>query len=507
VSRSRRRRVSGAVSPPPLDSTPISRYWLAAAFIVAAVFVVYSGTWKNEFVSFDDRKYIYENPLVVGDGGLAAIWGDLANEDPRTHYYPLTFSTFWIEHALVGLGPDPRDVPESIGHPAHPLYHVTQAAFHAINAVLLLFLLRALGVAFAPSAVVAAIWAVHPVNVASVAWVAERKNLVSVCFGLLSLLGYASSRRRALAGTGSGSAPLYVLSLALFALALTGKAAAMTLSAVIVATDRLLAGRWRRGAALRAFPFFALAALAATLVSMREAHITVSIEPVPLELRPLIAVAALVHYVATVFFPFDQAIIYPRWEESFAVPRYWGALLLAAGAAFLAWKNRSKLGDHWFWGVVLFGVTVSPVLGLKHFAWMQFAFVSDHYLYLGSAGILLAAVLSVDKWRRAREEQAGASRSSRRGRTTVALGILVLAVGVLFSWRTMVQGRTWQNNVTLWEHTLSVSPDADVALLNLGNHYFRRDGLWLLLEVGGRQPAFRPRQGEQRQVPEAARAS
>jgi tetratricopeptide (TPR) repeat protein len=307
-----------------------------------------------------------------------------------------------------------------------------------------------------------------------VAWLAERKNLVSVCFGLLSLLAYASSRRRALAGTGSGAAPLYVLSLALFALALTGKAAAMTLSAVIVATDRLLEGRWRRGAALRAFPFFALAALAATLVSMREAHITVSIEPVPLELRPLIAVAALVHYVATVFFPFDQAIIYPRWEESFAVPRYWGALLLAAGAAFLAWKNRSKLGDHWFWGVALFGVTVSPVLGLKHFAWMQFAFVSDHYLYLGSAGILLAAVLSVDKWRRAREEQAGASRSSHRGRTTVALGILVLAVGVLFSWRTMVQGRTWQNNVTLWEHTLSVSPNADVAFLNLGNHYFRR---------------------------------
>ena len=98
---------------PPVDPTPLRWYWLTALLIAAAVVGVYWNTLGNEFLTFDDRKYIYENELVIGEGGLGAIWGDLFNERPKLHYNPMTYSTFWIEHALVGLEPldvDPQTV-------------------------------------------------------------------------------------------------------------------------------------------------------------------------------------------------------------------------------------------------------------------------------------------------------------------------------------------------------------------------------------------------------------
>jgi tetratricopeptide (TPR) repeat protein len=475
---SKRRREQAPQRPiaaaPEIDGTPIRYHWLAAFLVAAAVVAIYWQTWSHEFVSFDDRKYIYENPLVIGDGGLGAIWGDVHNDDPRTHYYPLTFTTFWIEHALVGLGPAPEDLPGSIGRPAHPLYHVTQAAFHAINAVLLLFLFRALGVAFVPAVVAVSLWALHPMCVESVAWVAERKNLVSVCFGLLCLLCYVAYRRRSLQ-PGAGKDPrrlaLYGLSLVLFALALLAKSAVMTLAAVIVITDRLIDGRWTARSLARALPFLALAVAAISVVTAREAHITVATEPVDVVLRPFIAVAALVHYVLTVLAPVDQALIYPRWAESLALPRYWWSLALFLAALGASWRYRTWLGETWFWGMALFGLTVSPVLGFKHFAWIQFAFVSDHYLYLGGAGILLALVLMGDHGRRALAEQ----QTTPGGPVAVnaACAALVVFALVALSWRTVAQAATWRNNVTLYEHILKVSPKADIPLVNLGNHYYR----------------------------------
>ena len=94
---------------PPVDSTPIRWFFLSAVLIAVAVVGVYRNTLGNEFLTFDDRKYIYESDLVVGDGGLGAIWGDLSNRTPKLHYYPLTFTTFWVENQLVGLEPENID--------------------------------------------------------------------------------------------------------------------------------------------------------------------------------------------------------------------------------------------------------------------------------------------------------------------------------------------------------------------------------------------------------------
>ncbi len=464
---------------PPIDPAPVWRSWAAAIVILVAVVAVYRVTLENEFVSFDDRKYIYENPLVTGDGGLGAIWADLWNPRPRLHYYPLTFSTFWIEHQLVGLSPPGADFANGVNFPAHPLYHWTQMILHAINAALILFVLRALGVRFPIAVFTAACFALHPVNVCSVAWLAERKNLVSSLFLWMSLLLYIHYRRRSHQSdaTWKKGVWLYIASVAAFVLALCGKAAAVVLAPVLIVTDRVLDRRWTWPSVGRSLPFFALALAMAGITSVREQFIAKSWEPLPYTLRPFIAVAALVHYVTKMLLPVRQAIIYPRWSESLLVPRYWISLAVVVAAGYLIWRHRRRLGDLWLWGLGLFLLTVAPVIGLKNFIWMQYAFVSDHYMYYGSAGIILMIGLLLEKWCRAAEASEmddTPEAISRLHRTRLAVaGGLSLAVLAACGWRSVQQCHTWKDNGTLWRHTVGVSPDCMIARMNLGNHYGR----------------------------------
>jgi hypothetical protein len=479
-------RASALKGLPPVDPTPLRWSWLTALIIVITVVVAYWNTLGNEFVSFDDRKYIYQNELVVGDGGLGAIWHNPLDEKAKLHYYPLTFTTFWIEHALVGLEPPDVEPDAVMGKAAHPLYHVTQMLLHAINACLVLFVLRALGVRFATAVFTALFFALHPVNTASIAWMAERKNLVSALFFWSSLLLYLNHRRLA-----ERSRPyarrklpwLYVAAVLAFALALTAKAAALVLAPIIVITDRLLDRRWSWESVWRASPFFLLGMIAARITAMHEALIAKSWEPVAMWARPLIALAALVHYVTKMLVPVRQALIYPRWEVSLSNPRYWIAVVVTGAAAALIWLHRKWLGDQWLWGLGLFLLTIAPVLGLKHYIGMQFAFVSDHYMYYGSPGVILMIALLLERWCRSTAEAAAPDPLPgwRRNRL-IAVATLSLVALVGCGWRVVQQNRTWHDNQTLWAHTIEISPDAAIARMNLGNHYRRHGQHELALE-------------------------
>ena len=454
---------------PLVDATPMYRWWIAVLAIAIATIGVYWNTLDNEFLTFDDRKYIYESELVTGDGGLTAIWGDFRTEEPELHYYPLTFTTFWIEHALVGLSPPDANLDEAAGHPAHPLYHWTQMILHAINVGLVLFALRALGVRFVPALFVAAFFALHPINVASVAWMAERKNLVSAVFLWLSLILYVYHRRHAVESssyTKRKVPPLYLAAVIAFALALCAKGASAVLAPVLIVTDRLLDRRWSWRSVARAVPFFILGFIIADLISRQEASIAKAWSPINSGLRPFIAMSAVVHYVTKMLVPIRQAIIYPRWAESLLEPRYWISLVVVIGAIFVIRRYRRWLGDHWLWGLALFLLTVAPVLGLKHFAWMQSAFVSDHYLYYGAPGILLMIALFLEKACRGDSDSGW---SSGGGIVVIVLSLAALAA---CGGRTVQQNRVWQNNVTLWVHNIRISPDAIIPRLNLGNYYF-----------------------------------
>jgi len=244
-----------------------------------------------------------------------------------------------------------------------------------------------------------------------------------------------------------------------------------------VITDRLLDRRWSWAAAWRAAPYFGLALLMAGITARREAFIAKSWNPVELWARPFIAVSALTHYVEKMLLPVKQALLYPRWEISLLNPRYWISLVLVAAAGWLIWRYRRWLGDTWLWGLGLFLISVAPVLGLKHFIWMDFAFVSDHYMYYGSPGVILMIGLLLERWcRPAAEQTAELPRIGpppwRRGRTT-AVALLSLAALVGCGWRVTQQNRTWHDNGTLWSHTIEISPDAMIARMNLGNHYSR----------------------------------
>ena len=460
------------------SSKPSPLWWslLAALLIGVAVLGVYRNTLGNEFVSFDDRKYIYQNPFVIGDTGLGAIWGDVFNTEPRLHYYPMTFTTFWIEHQFVGLAPPDADMSQAIGQPAHPLYHWTQMVLHAINACLVLFVLRALCVRFPVALFVAAMFALHPIAVAAVAWMAERKNLVSAFFLWLTLLLYLRYRPHH-ARDAAPRRGFYWASVTTFALAISAKAAAVVLVPILVVTDRVRDRRWSLASLRRAAPFAILAFTMAGITSNREASIAKAWEPIDIWLRPFIAVSAIVHYVGKVLLPVKQALIYPRWAESLLEPRYWISAALFAGAAFLIRRYRAWLGDLWLWGLALFLLTVAPVVGLKHFIWTQYSFVSDHYMYYGTPGVLLMIGLLLEKWWRVPAPSApeGPPRSGSVVSTwrLAVVGALSLVVLAGLGRRTVQQNRTWKNNVTLWNHTLTVSPDCFVARLNLGNHYSR----------------------------------
>jgi hypothetical protein len=443
---------------PPLDPTPLRWFWLCALLIALAVVGVYQTTLGNEFLTFDDRKYIYENEFVTGDGGLGAIWGDLTNKRPRLHYNPMTYTTFWSEYQLVGLEPAGLDPEQVWSRVAHPLYHWTQMLLHAINACLLLFALRAIGIRFTVIVFTVAFFALHPVNVASVAWMAERKTLVSALFMWLTFLLYVHHRRRESGGPG-----FYIAAVGTFALALVSKGACAVLAPVLIVTDRVLDRRWSWAAAGRSLPFFAMGFVMANIISTREGFIAKSWVPTEVYLRPFIAVSALVHYVVKMLAPVKQAIIYPRWPETLAEPRYWVSLVVVVAAALLIRRYRAWLGDFWLWGLALFLLTVAPVLGLKHFIWMQFAFVSDHYMYYGSAGVLLMIGLLVDRW----------CRAGRQRVRMAAAGMLCVLALAGCAWKSVQQCRTWKNNAVLWSYTLSIAPDCALANGNLGNSYFR----------------------------------
>jgi hypothetical protein len=474
---------------PSVDPTPLLWYAAGALLIALAVVGVYWNTLDNEFVSFDDRKYIYENEFVIGDGGLGAIWGDLVNKKPKLHYNPVTYTSFWIEYQLVGPFPDPKEVEGAMGQPAHPLIHVDQMVLHAINACLVLLVLRALGVSFPVSLFTAFFFALHPVNVASVAWMAERKNLLSGLFLWTSLLLYVNHRRlvdRSLAYKKGLLQWLYVAALAAFALALLAKAAALVLAPVILITDRLLDRKWSWAAVRRATPFFILGLFSASMVTARERLIAKSWEEVPGLYRPFIAVAAVLAYVATMLWPVRQAIIYPRWEVSLANPRYWISIVIAAGAAYLIWRYRKWLGDTWLWGLGLFLLTVAPILGLKPFIWTQFAFHSDHYMYFGSPGVLLMIGLLLERFCRPTRTVSGpdgetTQRIWNRARVS-AVGFLCVLALVGCGWRVTQQNKAWAHNKALWSHNIEIAPDTMVARMNLGNHYFRHGEYELALE-------------------------
>ena len=403
---------------------------------------------------WDDRVFTESAPVRAASG-LWWIWFSPSDIESEGHYWPLTYTTFWIEHKLWGYDPTG--------------YHVVNVVLHFANALLLWRLLARLTV---PGAwAIAAVFAVHPLHVESVAWVIERKDVLSGAFYLAAFLTYvrfAASRgdpHRAQMKGAMARWRHYFFALALFALGMLCKSIVVTLPVALSICHWWQRGRITGADMLRLAPFFAVGLGIATAdMSYYEEDIAVDYSPLE---RVLIAARALWFYAGKLLCPVGLAVIYPHWEIGVADPMAWGYVVtgFAVGAALYGFRHRIGRGP--LAGALFFAVTLSPVLGFIDYGYMQFSFVADRYQYLAGIGVLAVIV---------------GSAVHRAGRLPGAWqkAILIIALGILgtLTWR---QAGIYRDEVTFFNHIISHNPTARNAHLNLGKALFeagrREDGL------------------------------
>ncbi len=442
-----------------------------ALFLVLAVAAVYGQTFRHEFISFDDDTYILNNSLVKG--GLSWAGFRWAFGYHAGNWHPLTWLSHMLDSQLFGLWAG--------GH------HLMGAGFHAVNAVLLLLVMTATTGAFWRSAALAALFAVHPLRVESVAWAAERKDVLSALFWLLTMGAYLRYTRRP-------GALRYLLSLVLFALGLAAKPMLVTLPFVLLLLDawplgRVLpaAGRGSPGAVfsgnrswrwlvVEKLPFLALS-LISSLVTLRAQTLNVIPMVTPgLGMRLANAASSYVNYLGTFLWPESLAFLYPYPRAGIPVGTAAAAVAtLAAISAAVAFFSRRLpwLPAGWLWYVG----TLVPVIGLMQVGGQA---RSDRYTYLPMIGIALALI-----W------LAGALWPRRTGaRRVLAAGFAAALVALAVSSAAYV--RVWRDSLTLFEYTVGVTRDNYLILNNLGTELLDRgrseEALRVLQEVARIDP-------------------
>ncbi len=401
--------------------------------------LVYLPALRGGFI-WDDDAYVTSNLALRTWRGLWEIWFHPAR---LVQYYPMTFTSLWINYHLGGLDP--------LG------YHAVNVLLHAMNSLLVWRLLERLEV---PGArFVCLLFLLHPVNVESVAWITERKNVLSGFFYLASFLSYLRFREEK---TARGR--WYFISLTLFLGALLSKTVTATLPVALLLVLWWKEGRLSRKEFLRLIPFFGIAAaLSAITVAFERGHM-VSLATNEWNFSPadrlLIAGRALWFYLGKLLWPHPSTLmfIYPRWNIDPSVFWQWGfpssfVLLLVVLGMF-----RNRWGRGPLTCFALFFVTLLPAIGFRDFFPMRFSFVADHFQYLATLAPLACA--------------AAAARAAfkKHPRAGIALGIALLVLFGAFSWK---QCGSYKDLETLWRDTLAKNPDAWMAQNNMGVELLR----------------------------------
>jgi tetratricopeptide (TPR) repeat protein len=315
-------------------------------------------------------------------------------------------------------------------------FHVVSVFFHCVCVFLLIALLRSLGLNTWVASVAAALFALTPINVASVAWAAERKNILSMMFYMLALLSYLRFRRQ-------GGWYWYVGCILLHQSALFSKTVSVTFPMMVVLTDRLIDRRWSGESLLRAAPL--------AIQSMIAAGITMEVEDrarsIPIEdpQRPLVAAAAIWFYVLKAVAPVGLLPIYPLWHPSWGEIRWLLPLLGLLGAGWLLWAFRRRISPYMFWAAALYLVTTAPMLGFRNINYFQFAFVADHYFYHGGIGLFVLIALLLDALRR----RLGVA-AARHAITGVAAAACLTFAGL-----TWARCDDWQGVESFWFKTIT----------------------------------------------------
>ncbi len=440
--------------PRPVANNPVRessrRNWEIAGIgvlLAVLVFLVYGQTIRFEFVYYDDQFYVYQNPHVIGGLSLAGITQAFTRKEGGL-WTPLVTVSHMLDCQLYGLNAG--------GH------HLTNVLLHAASSILLFLILRQMTGALWRSAFVAAVFSIHPLRVESVAWIAERKDVLSGLFFMLTLWAYLQYVRR------PGSVGRYLVVIFLFALGLMCKPMVVTLPFVLLLLDywplnRLFAlsqvrsdsskwgsVKWR--VLLEKIPLLALSCglCVATMLGPKEVA-SVDVEQVPFWIRMGEAPASFVIYLWQMIWPAGLAVIYPHPEAG--LPWWPAALALLGVLSFGIFNSRGKhpyLWMGWLWNLGM----LLPVSGIVQISRHTRA---DHYNYLPQIGIYIGLTWAMADWI-----------ESRRSLRPVLGGIVAVAF-CLLSAIAFQQASYWRNSVTLWTHTLECTDDNCIAHNYLGN--------------------------------------
>jgi tetratricopeptide (TPR) repeat protein len=424
-----------------LFSVRIRICFFALLLVVVTIFA-YRPAWNGGFI-WDDDYYVTNNDLLIAPDGLRRIWFSL---DSPSQYFPLVYTTFRIERAFWGLNPSG--------------YHWANIVLHVANALLLWWLLVRLSV---PGAWLAgAIFALHPVQVESVAWITERKNVLMGFFFLLTLLAwirFINERTKHRWG-------FYGLALVLYGLALSAKSTACTLPVALLLIWWLQKKPINRERIVQILPFFLLGFGMAMLAIWWERYhqgtrgALFAIGPIE---RVLIASRAVWFYLGKLIWPSSLTFIYPRWTISSANPLDYAWLLAGAGLCALIYFARRYVGRSVEVAAVFFVATLSPILGFIMLYTFRYTFVADHYQYLACIGPIALVSAGV-------ASSANAFGGSGR-RLFFGAAVCFVATLALLTWR---QSAMYNDIEALWRTTLARNPACWMAHNNLGIVLFQK---------------------------------
>jgi protein O-mannosyl-transferase len=396
--------------------------------------LVYEPVFHAQFIGFDDPNYVTANPHVLSGITLANLrWAFVTTHTGNWH--PVTWISLMLDSQFFGPRPG--------------AFHAVNLLLHVANTLLLfLWLHHATGAKWR-GALVAALFALHPLHVESVAWISERKDVLSTLFWMLALLGYTDYAK-------TGRVSRYFIALLLFGIGLMAKPMLVSLPCVLLLLDHWPLRRFAEHRTFRLFieklPFLALsiASSAVTLLVAREQAMT-SLDTVPIFLRAENAALAYLAYIGKMFSPTELAVIYPYNLHPSPIHALLSlaALMIVSVAVISTRRSKPYLFTGWLW----FLVTLAPVIGIAQVGMQSMA---DRWTYIPFIGLFI--ILAWGGWE--------ALSLLRIPRFVQALGVSIALA--LCAWLTRAQLRYWHDSIAVFQHAANVTVENGVAEANLG---------------------------------------
>jgi len=444
------------------------------SLIIIIVVAVYVPNLPQSFTNWDFQAYeriLYSTKLLETSWDL---FSDFKGHVVSGYYAPLSSVSLMLDKYAAG-----SQVPSARAT------ILINFIIHCINGLILFYLVRAVGASSAVSAITMFIFLVHPLQVASILWPIQRKTVMGAMFYFASFLFYLHHRR-------SGSTAYYAACLCMFLLSLLSKPTSVTLPLALILTEALIFPAWTQrndsesvnqsvvalsgqpsqeelntgafrhrsdsifpfAAAWRVAPFLLIALIFGLLTTTTETTREINL---PLIERPFVAASAIWFYLLKFFAPVSLVAIYPRWNLDISDFLWWIPLVGLVTVAVILFQFRRYIGNFFFWGLGNFLVSILPVIGLLEFGYFQHAFVADHFLYIGLAGLAFCTAIGLEK-----------SMASVSAALKYAIAGLALIFLAFLTVQTLIQTRMWQNSTILWTRTLEHNPMSWAAHHNLG---------------------------------------